>query len=76
VKNNLFFVFLRLKLFEEKKADKVYFKSVDIMATSGVEEHSCVTPNCDGKAKLRCPNCVKLGRRFNLIFYVYHRIHF
>jgi methionyl aminopeptidase len=34
---------------------------VDIMATAAVEEHSCVTPNCGGKAKLRCPNCVKLG---------------
>ena len=31
------------------------------MATTAVEEHSCVTPNCGGKAKLRCPNCVKLG---------------
>jgi methionyl aminopeptidase len=31
------------------------------MATSAIEEHSCVTPNCGGTAKLRCPNCVKLG---------------
>ena len=33
----------------------------DRMATAVVEEHSCVTPNCGEKAKLRCPNCVKLG---------------
>lgn len=31
------------------------------MAAALVEEHSCVTPNCGEKAKLRCPNCVKLG---------------
>ena len=35
---------------------------LDIMASASVEEHSCVTPNCGEKAKLRCPNCVKLGR--------------
>lgn len=34
------------------------------MTTADVEEHLCVTPNCGGKAKLRCPNCVKLGSRF------------
>jgi hypothetical protein len=37
------------------------------MATAMMEEHPCVTPNCGGKAKLRCPNCVKLGRRFHWI---------
>ncbi|CAF3290984.1 unnamed protein product [Rotaria socialis] len=31
------------------------------MATAIIEDHLCVTPNCGGKAKLRCPNCVKLG---------------
>ncbi|CAF0953729.1 unnamed protein product [Adineta ricciae] len=31
------------------------------MASTAVEEHLCVTPNCGDKAKLRCPNCVKLG---------------
>jgi predicted RNA-binding Zn-ribbon protein involved in translation (DUF1610 family) len=37
------------------------------MAAAIAEEHTCVTPNCGEKAKLRCPNCVKLGRRFHLI---------
>ncbi|CAF5130596.1 unnamed protein product, partial [Rotaria sp. Silwood1] len=44
-----------------EKEDLFYFKSVDRMATALVDEHLCVTPNCGGKAKLRCPNCVKLG---------------
>ena len=34
------------------------------MASVAIEEHTCVTPNCEDKAKLRCPNCVKLGKRF------------
>ena len=38
------------------------------MATATIEEHSCVTPNCGEKAKLRCPNCVKLGRTFHWMF--------
>jgi methionyl aminopeptidase len=37
------------------------------MATTAVEQHPCVTPNCGGQAKLRCPTCVKLGRRFHWI---------
>lgn len=41
------------------------------MASTLVEEHVCVTPNCGEKAKLRCPNCVKLGREqtFTLILF-------
>lgn len=31
------------------------------MATAVIEGHPCVTPNCQNGAKLRCPNCVKLG---------------
>lgn len=34
---------------------------LDRMASAAVEERPCVTPNCGGVAKLRCPNCVKLG---------------
>ncbi|CAF0981087.1 unnamed protein product [Didymodactylos carnosus] len=26
-----------------------------------INDHFCDTPNCDEKAKLRCPNCIKLG---------------
>jgi predicted RNA-binding Zn-ribbon protein involved in translation (DUF1610 family) len=35
------------------------------MSTAAVEQHPCVTPNCGGQAKLRCPTCVKLGRKFH-----------
>ena len=34
------------------------------MATAVIEEHACVTPNCGEKAKLRCPNCIRLGSTF------------
>ena len=42
------------------------------MASVAVEEHSCVTPNCGEKAKLRCPNCVKLGKESCLIIYSFN----
>lgn len=45
---------------KRKKTDFI----LDRMATAVVEERACVTPNCGGKAKLRCPNCVKLGKTF------------
>ena len=32
------------------------------MATVEIE-HLCVTSNCGKIAKLRCPNCIKLGRK-------------
>ena len=41
------------------------------MATAAIEGHSCVTPNCGEKAKLRCPNCVKLGKELHLIVYYF-----
>ncbi len=46
------------------------------MATAAVEEHSCVTPNCGAKAKLRCPNCVKLGSKLSQIIYFFYQIDF
>jgi predicted RNA-binding Zn-ribbon protein involved in translation (DUF1610 family) len=50
----------------KKKTRRKKNKSIlDRMATAAVEEHSCVTPNCGAKAKLRCPNCVKLGSKLS-----------
>jgi len=61
--NKYIFCYCAMRFILKNKGKSI----LDRMATAITEEHSCVTPNCGEKAKLRCPNCVKLGRKFHLI---------